>query len=424
MNATPRTNQPFSFKMFSDPNPWEGKNAAPKLHPIGCILLSLFLIAAGAYNPLFTPPALFTLPLFAVALLILFALVRSIPAILVSALLFLSGHSFGTLAFGDGMPLGTFLMVSVLSVGIGAFLITVCRSKWLLALPVLAYATAFVLCQDALLALLALVPFPAMGILAYNTMANRSRVSSICLTSFTFGLFVLAGGALLLYRAGVALSWDFLVTTLAGAREQTIASFLADETFVAAMQMTFGDAGVGVDIIIRTYVELLFNVLPALLICAFNLVGYAAQLMCVRSYRSVGMKELETHTARLFIMSAFSGLLFLVCGVISLWPGEMTSFGALVYNLFFILMPGMLIIGVYKLIGDLRQGGSRLWLFLLIGCAIFLPAMLFYCISFSGALATLTRPLMLRMIMKQGGKFPSDGSGQDKNDDDPNHKND
>ncbi len=415
MNATPRENPPIQFKIFSDPNPWEGEKAAPKLHPIGCILLSLFIIAAGAYNPLFTPPAFYTLPLFVVCLLVLFALVRSIPAGIVAAILFLSAHSIGTLTLGDGMPLGTFVLSSIVSIGIGAFLITVCRSKWLLIVPVLAYAAAFAMSRDALLSLLALIPFPAMGILAHNTMGNRSRVSSICLTSFMYGLFVLAGGALLLYRAGVVLSWDFLVDTMSTAREQSIAFLLADETFMTAMQMTFADAGVSADVIIRTYVELIFNVLPALIVCTFNLIGYAAQLMCVRSYRNVGMKELETHTARLFILSAFSGLVFLICGVVSIWPGEMTSFGALCYNLLFILMPGMLIIGVYKLIGDLRQGGSRLWLFILIACALFMPYMLLYCLSFSGALATLTRPLMLRMIAKQGGKFPPDNDNNDGN---------
>lgn len=416
MNAAPRENPPIQFRIFSDPNPWEADKPAPKLHPVGCILLSLFVIAAGAYNPLLTPPSFYTLPLFAVCLFVLLFLVKSIPAGIAAAVIFLGGHSVGTMLFGDGMILGTFLLSSVISVGIGAFVITVCRSKWLLIVPVLAYGAAFAMSRDPLTALLALIPFPAMAILAYNTMGNHTRVSSICLTSFTYGLLVLAGGALLLYRAGIVLSWDMLVETLSATREQTIALILADESFMTAMKTAFADAGVSLDVIIRTYVELIFNLLPALVVGAFNLVGYAAQLMCVRSYRNVGMKELETYTARLFTMSALSGLVFLICGVISIWPGEMTQFGALAYNLLFILMPGMLIIGVYKLIGDLHRGGSRLWLFILIACALFIPYLLLYCISFSGALATLIRPLMLRMIAKHGGKFPPDENAPDDQD--------
>lgn len=408
MNATPEKKQSIQFKIFADPNPWEAAEPAPKLHPVGCILLALFLIAAAAYNPLNAPPVYFTLPLFFGCLLILFALARCIPAGIVAALFFLGAHSIGTLLMGDGMILGTYVLSAILSIGIGAFLITVCRSKWLIVVPVLAYAAAFLMGGDATMALLALIPFPAMGILAYNTMGNRSRVSSICLTSFMFGLLVAAGGALLLFRTGGSLSWELIVSTLETTREQTIVQLLADETFMSAMTTAFADAGVTIDTIVRTYVELVFNLLPALVVCLFNLIGYTAQLVCVRSYRSVGMPQLETKTARLFVMSALSGLLFLIAGIISIWPGEMTEFGAVVYNLLLILMPGMVLIGVYKLIGDLQHGGSRLWLFLLIGCALFLPYMLIYCIAFSGALAALTRPLLLRMMIKQGVKFPPD----------------
>ena len=408
MNATPKKPSTLQFKIFSDPNPWEAEKPAPKLHPLGCVLLSLFLVAAAAYQPLINPPAYFTLPLFCVSILILLSLVRCIPAGIVAALFFLGAHSIGTALTGDGMILGTYVLSTIVSIGIGAFLITVCREKWLFAIPVLAYGASFLLGGDPVTALLSLIPFPAMGILAYNTMGNRSRVSSICLTSFMLGLLVLSGGALLLSQAGVPLSWEWIVTTLKNAREQTILQLLSDQKFMSAMTTAFANAGVSIDVIIRTYVELVFNLLPALAVCLFNLIGYTAQLICVRSYRNVGMPELETKTARLFVMSALSGLLFFIAGIISIWPGEMTEFGAVVYNLLLILMPGMLLIGVFKLIGDLRQGGSRMWLFLIIICAFFMPYMLIYIISFSGALTTMTRPLFLRMMVKQGVKFPPD----------------
>ena len=125
------------------------------------------------------------------------------------------------------------------------------------------------------------------------------------------------------------------------------------------------------------------------------------------------MAELMTKASQLFVHSILAAIIYVVCFVVAIFPSEMTMFGAVVYNLLLILLPGMALIGVYKLVGDIRRGMSKIWLFILIGCAIFQPMMLVFCISFSGALTTLTRPLIARMLLKQGHP-PSDFDGFDK----------
>ena len=43
---------------------------------------------------------------------------------------------------------------------------------------------------------------------------------------------------------------------------------------------------------------------------------------------------------------------------------------------------------------------------LIIACAIFFPYMLILCIAFSGAMTTLTRPLVTRMMLKMKNNDP------------------
>jgi hypothetical protein len=85
-----------------------------------------------------------------------------------------------------------------------------------------------------------------------------------------------------------------------------------------------------------------------------------------------------------------------------------------VQNLLIILLPGMALVGVFKLVSDVKRGISRLWLFVLVACAVFMPYMLLLLIAFSGALTTLTRPLLTRMILSSQDK--DDQSGPQKPD--------
>jgi hypothetical protein len=121
------------------------------------------------------------------------------------------------------------------------------------------------------------------------------------------------------------------------------------------------------------------------------------------------MKPLLSRTAQLFILSVPSAVIYMFCFVVTLFSGASNMFIAVVHNLLIILLPAMTLIGIFKLAGDLKNGVSRLWMLILVGCAIIAPYMLILCISFSGALTTLTRPLITRMILKSQDKDGPDG---------------
>jgi hypothetical protein len=228
-----------------------------------------------------------------------------------------------------------------------------------------------------------------------------------------YGLCLAFVLALSYYCTDGSITFDELFRALELSRQQAIEALLSYEPYTKAMTSLYKDADIPIKMLATAQVEFVFNILPALIIGAFNLLAYAAQLMCVQTYSSAGMAELMTKTSQLFVHSILSAIIYVICFVVAIFPGEMTMFGAVVYNLLIILMPGMALIGVYKLVGDIRRGTSKIWLFILIGCAIFQPMMLVFCISFSGALTTLTRPLIARMLLKQGHP-PSDLDGSDK----------
>ena len=414
MNKTPEPN--VQIRTIVDPNPWDTPNTLPKIHPVGAALLALFVAAAALYHPALAPHAAFTAVMQGACILILAALVRSIMVGAVSSVLFLGGYLLGTLLGLEPMTFATAILVWLFAIGIGAFLLTACRSRLLWLVPAAVYAAALVISRDPITAILTLVPFPAMSILAFCITRNRPRVWSICLTSFMFGLCLIFGLSLLHYHTAGTITVSDLFRSLELAREQAIATMLSYEPYTTILERYYKDVDIPIRTIVIAHVEFVFNILPALIIGAFNLLAYAAQLMCIRTYASTGLDKLITRTSQLFVHSILSALIYVVCFVVAIFPGEMTMFSAVTYNLLLILMPGMALIGVYKLVGDLRRGTSKIWLFILIGCAIFQPMMLVFCISFSGALTTLTRPLIARMLLRQGHPPSSDGNDRDEND--------
>ena len=73
MNKTPEPN--VQIRAIVDPNPWDTPKNLPKLHPVGAMLLSLFLIAATLYHPALTPHSAYTVVLLGACILVLAAIV-------------------------------------------------------------------------------------------------------------------------------------------------------------------------------------------------------------------------------------------------------------------------------------------------------------------------------------------------------------
>ena len=79
-------------------------------------------------------------------------------------------------------------------------------------------------------------------------------------------------------------------------------------------------------------------------------------------------------------------------------------------NLRLVLLPGMCLVGAFKLGADFQRGISKIWIVIMIGAAILAPSMLILCVSISGAIATLMRPIVARILLNQPKDNPSDHS--------------
>lgn len=397
-----------SFRLVPDPNPWADPPTLPRLSHMGALLLCLFVLACAVY-PVAPASSIYTGIMLLCCVTVYIAAVRSVLPCLAALLVFLLGTLSGSLTGG------TIALCLLCAVAFGAYLICTVRSWYLLIVPALAYVAALVLSGDAFVALVALIAFPAAGILAYAIMQNSGRVGTICATSAVFGLCAVFALALLWYRTGSMPSPDELKTLLYEVREQLIVTMQESE-YVAILQQSIQDmrlTGIDANTIIRTGVELGFALLPAALVTVCNVFGYAAQLTCTRAFAGTGMKRLMTRVSQLFVLSVPSAIIFLVCAVATLFTNTLALGGAVVANLLLILLPGMCLVGIFKLIADVRTRRAPLMLLLMLAALLFAPAFLIFGLALSGAMTTLLRPLFTRMMLMSHMQDKNDPSDKD-----------
>ena len=169
---------------------------------------------------------------------------------------------------------------------------------------------------------------------------------------------------------------------------------------------------------IHTVVDMAFRLLPAIAVLAVDLLAYAAQMTCTRTFVATGLSMMATRHARLFILSVPSAIIFLLAGIISLFSSGTTVFSALALNLTVILFPAMCIVGAYKLIADFKARFSPLTLILIIAAVLFAPKLLLFGVAVSGAVTTLIRPLITRLVLEHAREHKGDGSDNDSQDGD------
>lgn len=397
MNHPPQQSPRVTIKLMPDPNPWDDAAALPRMRLPSLLLLSFVVIACAVFPAAPAPAPLYTLAMLVVCAGAQIIFVRSIGAAVLSAAVFLCG------TLGGSLVGGTTLLCLLTALAFGSFLITVARSPWLMFIPVTAYAVSFLLCGDILTAALSLITLPAAGMLAYTTMKNSGRVGVICATSFMFGLLCLFAFAIGYYRQSGALSFSGIMQTLAQVREELIVTLQQDEYMERLRQMLAEQSSSeqpDMTALVRTAVELVFNLLPAIAVLLCNLIALAAQTLCNRTYIGSGMPAYVTQSSQLFIMSIPSAVLFFICAPVSLFTLGSTMATAVMLNIAVILLPPMCIVGFFKTVADLHRHASPFTVLLLVAGIICAPGALILCLAISGALTTIVRPIIAHMLLK------------------------
>lgn len=395
MNNAPNFKRPL-VRLIPDPNPWDDEAALPRLRPPAIVLLALLVLGCAVYLPM--APRVYTLVMLVVCIAAYLIAVRSVASAAIAALVFLWGAMMG------GISGGVYALCLLVTVALGSLLICAVRSYWLLVIPVAAYLIAFLVWGDAMLAVLAVLAMPAAGILAYATMKNDGRVSAISLCSLMLVICGVFGLALLWYRSFGSISMNEVLATLEEVREQLILTLQQSE-YVSLLEEQLAQQGmegyISPDTLIRTSIETIFNLLPALAILTVNIISFAAQMTCTNAFVGTGLGVMATRSARLFILSVPSAIVFLIAGIVSLFSSGTTVASAVMLNLTVILLPPMCIVGVYKLIADFKTRVSPLTVILLIAAALLAPSLLLFGIAVSGAVTTLIRPLVTKMMLEK-----------------------
>ena len=399
MNPNPNQRPPVTLRLVADPNPWEDASVHLRPSPLVTALLFALALLCAAYHPLWAGTS-YTLGLLAV-LAVLWLFVARAPLTVISGAATLAlGWLFG------GLSWGVYALCLIATLAIGAYLVCTLRAYWLFALPVLAYLLSLFLCGDAALALFSLLVFPAVGLMAHTTMKNQHRVGVICASSVMLTLCLLFAACLILFRIndGTAITSDTVFALLDRARKAALETLAAEQAFMEMLALLPVEEGVTPIMLAEALVDTLLSVLtalfPALVITLGNALAYAAQLLLVQIFMGTGKRALVTQSSRLFVMSVPSAVIFLACSIVLLFPLRASMAVTVMENLQLILFPGMLIVGVYKLLADLRAKRSPLLPILLAVGALFAPYALLLFVAASGALTTLLRPLLIRLFLQ------------------------
>jgi hypothetical protein len=391
MNASP-SNQ-LHIKIVTENNPWEDTEHLPSLPTLTALVWCLVSIVCSMYPAVASVyPQLWFVPLLCAALFYLRANRTPYGWIL---LVLTFG---GVFLLSGSLPAASSALCLLTTISLTGFLYSATRHPLLICLPVIAYAGAVVLCTDPLLSLLTLPPYAAAYILGNRTMKNEGRVGVIAETSLIFGGALIAVLALLWRLSGAEISADSVTAIVSQTRAMLLDTALNHAEFEEVRRM-MSELGYPLEQILALSFDLLVTLLPAVAIIAVFFLCYAAQYLCVTAFAAMGMPRFFTINGRRFLMSILSALLFVACAIISLFPSaEISLFRAVIQNLFFILFPGMLVAGFWSLYASYRARPAPFYLLLAIVLCCFVPHILLIFIALSGAITTLTRPLLLKIM--------------------------
>ena len=398
------------IRLVPDPNPWDDEAALPKLRLPATVLLALLVLACAVYLP--TDSSTYTYVMLAVCAVAYLAVVRSLAAGALGALVYLGGAVLGGVAYG------VWALCLLVTVTVGAYLVCTVRSYWLLLIPAVAYLVSLLICRDAMLAVLSVLAMPGAGVLAHATMKNSGRVASVSLCSLMLAFCGIFGLALLWYHRYGAISLEDIRETILAVRDELIAVMEQTEYLELIEQWLATQPlsnRVTPDIFIHTTINTTFSLLPAFAILGVNLLSFSAQVGCTNAFVGTGFPMMATRSARLFILSVPSAIIFLIAGAGWLFFGS-----PLMLNLVIILLPAMCIVGVYKLIADFKTRVSPLTIILIIAAVLFAPALLLFGVAVSGAVTTLIRPLVTKLVLEKA-REQMRGDDNDSQDGDDRH---
>lgn len=277
------------------------------------------------------------------------------------------------------------LISLVFALGEGAILVATIdqrRATWLPLIPLVAYSLTVLASRDPVGSLAALVPFPAILVLAWGTRRSAARadgltrVGVLCATSLTLGLSITGMVALSLYRYYGSLDTSVLLPALNEFREGLIITITQMELPAGATEemkalLSYDNAA--------NLVNGTINLLPGLFVAGLNILSAIAQLILLTGLATFGYGDSVTERVRLFRLSLVSCFVFTVSYAIVMFAGDgpSTLAGTVAECFYIILLPGLALAGLLRLTASLARRGARgmgcmFYLILIVPCLLLL----------------------------------------------------
>ncbi len=227
-------------------------------------------------------------------------------------------------------------------------------------IPLIAYGATLLISRDPLGSVAALVPFPAIPVLAFGTRQSAAkedgltRVGVICATSLALGLSLGGMIVLSLYRQLGSLETTVLTEALDAFRESTVDAILAVDMPDELRE-----------ILTREYAENVvnsfINMFPGFAVVAINLISVTAQLILHAGLVSFGCGSSLSDRVRVFRMSLISCIVFVVAYIVALSSGTESSTlaGTIATNIYLILLPGLAFAGLLRIMASVTRRGVQ-----------------------------------------------------------------
>lgn len=375
-------------------NPWKDKGAIPYPNFI-MILPALLMYLLAALVPVFFTVGRFAL----IALIGLTAgtvFLLRMPRVIVSILL----TSYVPLLLLGSAELSALLLSIIVGTACTALLLTAVKDvRWVILLPVAAWAIAFFITRDAALSALVFVTLPAGLLLTYAIKASQRRTAAICCALGGFLITVLALLVVYFLATYGTVDRDVIVSHFETQRVWLVDIMERElKTAIEALGAQGSDAaaiqGYFTRDLLTLMVSTIYNVLPGLVIMACAILAYVTHSFLCGSYFRLGMKTMLTPAALTFTMSPVSAVIYVVAFFITVFVPVTNLFGAVVQNVLLMLMPGFLLMGFTALRMQYRTARRKLGFFLLILAILFLSStMILHLLAFYGAMSVLIATL-------------------------------
>ncbi len=358
-------------------NPWEDRVSLPRLKRAQYVPALLAVMISALQLSCFEV-AWLSMILLPVLFVFVVVTVREKGSVALILLITLAAS-----LLSSSLTVASIVLSLIVGAGSLAWLLTVLRPPYLpLVLLAAVGALSWILSGDWWAALLAFAFLPAAAAMAYATVTDRGRTSVICFGIGGFLVSILVLSAIAFYQIHGTLEPSAIVASLEALRTAVVESTMGVRAALIEQLETaeVENAALLIEELkksmsrenVELLVEMIFNLIPGLLISACSIVSFGAQLVQGMQYRFTGWGQVLTPHAAAFTMSVVASILYYLGFLSMLFLDATTMLGAVMQNACIILLPGLCLVGFADLFTRFRAArGSGRFFRILIFASLF-----------------------------------------------------